>query len=66
MNISKLGYSLSNQGYVEEIENEVRNEHPNWSDKKVVTEALKIRKKLTLFNDKNRKPKKSKKVKESK
>ena len=58
-----IGYALSNTGLMESVEEEVRLQHPNWKDDKVIKEVQKVLKKATLFNAKNKKPKKAKKPK---
>ena len=65
-NLLKLGFASSNIGLMEAVEAEVREKNPSWDDKKVFDEVQKVLKKATLYNDKNKKPKKSKVKKDKK
>jgi len=62
-NLKKLGFALSNQGLEDSITAQIKEQNPSWSDKKVEQELRKIQKEMTIFNDLNKKVKKSKKVK---
>ena len=59
------GFALSNIGLFQEIDDEIREKHPGWSDEKVKDERNKILRKATLFNDKNKKAKRPKKPKDN-
>ena len=54
------GYALSSAGLLEELEQDIRQENPTWDDDKVAKEMDKVLKKATLYNQYNKKPKKSK------
>ena len=54
---------MSNEGLDEQLEEEIRIKYPNWTDAKIAKELLKVKKKLTMFNDRNKKAKKPKKEK---
>ena len=62
-NLKALGFALSNAGLLQDVEAEVREVNPTYDDAKVLKERDKVLKKMTLYNDKNKKPKKAKKVK---
>ena len=62
-NLKALGFALSNAGLLQDVEAEVRGANPTYDDAKVLKERDKVLKKMTLYNDKNKKPKKAKKVK---
>ena len=64
--MKRIGYAMSNAGYIEGIEDEIRLKHPKWTEEEVEKESLKVRRKATLFNAKNKKAKKPKKVKNPK
>ena len=55
-----MGYAASNSTLMEEVEVEVREANPDYDDDKVEKEVLKILAKATLYNGKNKKPKKVK------
>ncbi len=61
-----VGFQLSNLGLQQSIDEEIREQHPSWSDDKVEKERQKIQRKATLFNDKNKHQKKAKKEKKPK
>ena len=61
-----ISYAFSNAGYVEGLEEEIKAQHPKWTDEEVAEELIKVREKGTNYNAKNKKPKKPKKVKEPK
>ena len=60
-NLKKLGFALSNAGLLDETENEVRKENPNWNDKKIKEERNERLREKTLSGNHNKKPKKAKK-----
>lgn len=60
-NYKAMGFALSNAGLLQETEDQVRADHPNWPDAKVKDERNKRLKARTLFTDENKKPKKAKK-----
>ncbi len=57
----QIGFALSNAGLLQDVEDEVKKEHPTWSDKKVKDERNKRLKAKTLYSDENKRPKKAKK-----
>ena len=61
-----VSYALSNPGFFQEIEDEIRLKHPGWNDEKVTKERNKILAKATLYNKYNKKAKKPKKEKKPK
>lgn len=65
-NLMKLGYAGSNAGLEQELEIAIRLQHPKWSDEEVDAQLKKDQKKLTMYNPRNKKPKKVKKIKEPK
>ena len=58
-----IGYAMSNIGLEDQIDDEIRAQHPDWTDENVIKERKKIQKKSTIFNLENKRPKKSKKPK---
>lgn len=60
-NLKALGFALSNAGLMQDVEAEVRLQYPTYDDDKVLKERNKVLKKMTLYNDKNKKAKKAKK-----
>ena len=61
-----VGWPDSNLGYMQEVEDEIRKNHPSWDDDKVQKELLKVLKGLTICNAKNKQIKKIKKIKQIK
>ncbi len=60
-NYNNVGYALSNAGLIQGVDDEIREKHSHWNDKKVEQERNKILKQATLFNGKNKQAKKPKK-----
>jgi len=61
--MSRILYGLTNPNMDTVLEEEIRDQHSNWNDKKVLQEMNKIKSKATLFNEKNNKKNSTKKPK---
>jgi len=59
-------YGLANPSLDEELEVLIREEHPNWSDKKVQDQINSTKKTMTFYNQYNGKNKSTKKPKKPK
>ena len=55
-----LCFALTNQGLMNDVESEVREKNPTWSDTKIKNSRNELLKKATLYNAKNKKAKKAK------
>ena len=62
----KLQYGLCNPSLDEEIEGAILESDPNITDKKLLKEMIKVKKKMTLYNKYNTKAKANKKPKKEK
>jgi len=60
---SDMLYGLTNPNMDTVLEEEIREQHSNWNDKKVLQEMNKIKSKATLFNEYNSKKNSTKKPK---
>ena len=53
--MDRILYGATNVNMDIVLEEEIREQHPHWNDKKVLQEMNKIKQKATLFNEKNNK-----------
>ena len=58
MSLRDIGFALSNAGLDEEIEAETREANPHMSDMAIEQEVNRVKKEMTLYNDRNKQSKK--------
>ena len=54
-NLKNLGFSLSNSGYVQDIEAEIIVQNPTWNQAQIDARVQEVRVNATLFNKPNKK-----------